>query len=102
MAKKEYAPKAQEPSTEGALYVPSKDESACAPAGIRSPKHGPEACCLVSRNDHSTHVQYDGKTMVLSPRQGAKHPCVVADSSLLSMPLPKGVFKIPLPAHLRA
>jgi hypothetical protein len=82
-------------------YTPAKDPGAAERAGIRKAGYGEHACCLVSRMDQPMTISYEGKAMVLSPRAGSKHPCVIEDSRLLGA-LPKGVFKVPLPAHLRA
>jgi hypothetical protein len=82
-------------------YSPAKDPGAAEAAGIRMPTYGENACCLVSRMDQPMTISYGGEAMVLAPRAGSKHPCVVEDARLLGA-LPKGVFKVPLPAHLRA
>jgi len=82
-------------------YTPAKDPDAAARAGIKKPTFGEHACCLVSRMDQPMTISYEGKAMVLSPREGSKHPCIIEDSRLLGA-LPKGVFKVALPAHLRA
>jgi hypothetical protein len=93
--KKEYEP----------LYQPTKDRKEKAKiaeaAGIRKAEYDPEkACCLVSKMDQPMEIEYEGKTITLSPRAGAKHPVVIADKSLLGK-LPKGVFQVQLPKHLR-
>jgi hypothetical protein len=82
-------------------YTPPKDPGAAERAGIRMPTYGENACCLVSRMDQPMTLSYGGEAMVLAPRAGSKHPCVVEDQRLLGA-LPKGVFKVPLPKHMRA
>jgi len=92
------APKAESRTPD---YEPARDPGAAERAGIRMPTHGEHACCLVSRMDQPMTISYGGEAMVLSPRAGSKHPHVVEDARLLGA-LPKGVFKVPLPKHMRA